>query len=96
MIHFLGHPCIVSIIYCYCCVFLQKVHFVETASEEEPGDEAGSTSADYYIWSGTGTDEDSDWQSQGDPGDSESTDDTEVEEDLSSETTQRDIRCDWM
>lgn len=46
------------------------------------------------MWSGTGTDEDSDWQSPVELADSESADDIEVEEDLSSETTQRDIRCD--
>ena len=56
------------------------------------------TSEDFFVWSGTGTatgtDEDSSWESLvKEDHESESTGDDDVEEDLSDETTEKDIRC---
>ena len=70
----------------------------ETASEEELGHEQeGDESQDYFVWSGTGTDtetdEECDWQpKQVDP-EGGGTEDDEMEDDPSDETAERDIRC---
>jgi len=75
---------------------LQKL--VETGSEDEFGHQDEGTSEDFFVWSGTGTDtgtdEDSSWeQLVKEDHESESTGDDDVEEDLSDETTEKDIRC---
>ena len=70
----------------------------ETASEEELGHEQeGDESQDYFVWSGTGTDtetdEECDWQpKQVDP-EGGGTEDDEMEDDPSDETAGGDIRC---
>ena len=57
----------------------------------------GGRIQDYFVWSGTGTDtetdEECDWQlTQVDP-EGGGTEDDEMEEDPSDETAERDIRC---
>ena len=70
----------------------------ETASEDELGHkQEGDESQDYFVWSGTGTDtetdEECDWQPPQDDPEGRITEDDEMEEDLSDETVERDIRC---